>query len=68
MSTAKSIICFFFEHNLPKPNGGHVGSQYSRIFFSKKLHENGVNFPEERNAFVLDYQHGFRDVTCKPAI
>jgi hypothetical protein len=20
MSTAKSIICFFFEHNLPKPN------------------------------------------------
>ena len=20
MSTAKTIICFFFEHNLPKPN------------------------------------------------
>ena len=37
-------------------------------FLSKKLHEIGVNFPEERNAFVLDYQHGFRDVTCKPAI
>ena len=30
MSTAKSIICFFFEHNLPKPsdatnNGHHLG-------------------------------------------
>ena len=23
---------------------------------------------EERNAFVLDHQHGRRDVTCKPAI
>ena len=22
----------------------------------------------ERNAFVLDHQHGRRDVTCKPAI
>ena len=37
-------------------------------FFSKNLHENRVYFPEERNAFVLDYQHGRRDVTCKPAI
>ena len=25
-------------------------------------------FPEERNAFVLDHQHGCCDVTCKPAI
>ena len=32
--------------------------QYNRIFF----------FPEERNAFVLDHQHGRRDVTCKPTI
>ena len=23
MSTAKSIICFFFEYNLPKPNHHH---------------------------------------------
>ena len=35
--------------------------------FSKNLHENRVLFPEERNAFVLDHQHGRRDVTCKPA-
>ena len=35
---------------------------------SKNLHENRVSFPEERNAFVLDHQHGRRDVTCKPAI
>ena len=27
-----------------------------------------IDFPEERNAFVLDLQHGRRDVTCKPAI
>ena len=33
-------------------------------FFAKDLHENKVQFPEERNAFVLDYQHGRRDVTC----
>ena len=35
---------------------------------SKNLHENRVSFPEERNAFVLDHQHGRRDVTFKPAI
>ena len=29
---------------------------------------NRVHFPEERNAFVFDPQHGRRDVTCKPAI
>ena len=32
---------------------------------SQNLHENRVQFPEERNAFVLDHQHGRRDVTCK---
>ena len=32
------------------------------------LHQNRVHFPAERNAFVLDHQHGRRDVTCKPAI
>ena len=37
-------------------------------FFSKNLHENRIQFPEERNPFVLDRQHGRRDVTCKPAI
>ena len=47
--------------------GGHVWGQYNIIFFPKNLHENRVKFPEERNAFVLDHQHGRRDVTCKPA-
>ena len=37
-------------------------------FFPKNLHENRVKFPEERNAFVLDYQHDRLDVTGKPAI
>ena len=37
-------------------------------FFLKNLRENRVKFPEERNAFVLDIQHGCLDVTCKPAI
>ena len=35
-------------------------------FFSKNLHENGVQFPEERNAFFLDHQHDHSDVMCKP--
>ena len=30
-------------------------------FFSKNFHENGVKFPEERNAFGLDHQRGRRD-------
>ena len=34
--------------------GGHVGGPYNN-FFSKNLHENGVYFPEERNAFVFDH-------------
>ena len=43
------------------------GSKQKNIS-SKNLHENRVQFPEERNAFVLDHQHSRRDVTCKPAI
>ena len=31
------------------------------------LHQNRVHFPAEKNAFVIDPQHGRRDVTCKPA-
>ena len=42
------------------------GSKQKNI--SKNLLENRVQFPEERNAFVLDHQHSRRDVTCKPAI
>ena len=34
---------------------------------SKNVHENRVQYPEERNAFVLDHHHGRLDVTCKPA-
>ena len=43
------------------------GSKQKNISL-KNLHENRVQFPEESNAFVLDHQHGRRDVTCKPAI
>ena len=42
--------------------------QYKRIFFSQNLHENGVQFPKEKDAFVLDHQHGRRDVSCKPVL
>ena len=42
-------------------------SRYS-WFFSLNLHENRVQFPEERDAFILDHQHGSRVVTCKPAV
>ena len=33
----------------------------TEYFFSKNFHENGVKFPEERNAFGLDHQRGRRD-------
>ena len=40
----------------------------TKEIFLLNLHQNRVHFPAERNAFVLDHQHGHRDVTCKPAI
>ena len=40
----------------------------TKEIFVLNLHQNRVHFPAERNAFVLDHQHGRRDVTCKPAI
>ena len=35
---------------------------------SNNLHESGVYFQGERNAFALDHQHDRRDVMYKPAI
>ena len=37
---------------------------------SKKLHENGVQFSDDRNVFVLDHRHGCHGlyITYKPAI
>ena len=40
----------------------------TKEIFLLNLHQNRVHFPAERNAFVLDPQHGRRDVACKPAI
>ena len=40
----------------------------TKEIFLLNLHQNRVHFPAERHAFVLDHQHGRRDVTCKPAI
>ena len=40
----------------------------TKEIFVLNLHQNRVHFPAERNAFVLDHQHGRRDVTCKPSI
>lgn len=37
-------------------------------FFSKNSRENGVQFSEGRNVFVLVYQNSRRDVKCKPTI
>ena len=39
----------------------------TKEIFLLNLHQNRVHFQAERNAFVLDHQHGLRDVTCKPA-
>ena len=36
--------------------------------FPQNMHGKRVQFPVERNAFVLVKQHGHRDVRCKPAI
>ena len=38
----------------------------TKEIFLLNLHQNRVHFSAERNAFVLDHQHGLRDV--KPAI
>ena len=40
----------------------------TKEIFLLNLHQSRVHFLAERNAFVLDHQHGRRDVTCKPAI
>ena len=53
--------------------GGKQGAWWSMWkwyikIISEKLHKNGVSFPEDRNVFVLDHQHGCHDVTCKPEI
>ena len=40
----------------------------TKEIFLLNLHQNRVDFPAERNAFVLDHQHGHRDVTCKAAL
>ena len=62
----------------PKASNGTLGLQpgdkvatlvvNTKECFLLNLHQNRVHFPVERNAFVLDHQHGHRDVTCKPAI
>ena len=36
-------------------------------FFLNDVHKSRVLFPDERNTFVLDHQHGRCDITCKPA-
>ena len=51
----------------PRDKAAMLGVKTKETFW-KNLHENRVLFPGERNAFVLDHQHGHRDVTCKPAI
>ena len=38
----------------------------TKEIFLLNLHQNRVHFPAEGNAFVLDHQHGRRDV--KPAM
>ena len=48
--------------------GGHVGGQYNSIFSRKNYMKMEFSSQSERNAFVLDHQHGRRDVTCKPAV
>ena len=35
MSTAKSIICFFLEHNLPKPTRHRNGARYLKASYFK---------------------------------
>ena len=60
----------FFQHILglqPRDKAAMLVVKTKEIFLLN-LHQNRVHFPAERNAFVLDHQHGRRDVTCKPAI
>ena len=48
--------------------GGHVGGQYNRIFFSRSIYIKIEFSSEKLNAFVLDHQQCRCDVTCKPAM
>ena len=48
--------------------GGHVGGQNKRIFPRRIYMKIEFSSQRRENVFVLDHQHGRRDVTCKPAI
>ena len=66
----KCFILFLFAAILglqPRDKAAMLVVNTKEIFLLN-LHQNRVHFPAERNAFVLDHQHGRRDVTCNPAI
>ena len=76
--TEKIILCVRESQNLiviylyildlqPRDKAAMLVVNTKEIFL-QNLHQNRVHFPAERNAFVLDHQHGRRDVTCQPAI
>ena len=52
---------WFCNHVVRQPFWASIQQNF---FLTKDLHETGVQFPEERNVFILDHQHGRRDVTC----
>ena len=66
-STLNSEITLILSLQL-RDKAAMLGVITEELFFPQNLHENRVKFPEERNAFVLDQQHGHCDTTCKPAI
>ena len=61
MSLSRVILLYFL--GLQPRDKAAMLMVYNRIF-ARRIYLK----IEERNAFVLDHQHGRRDVTCKPAI
>ena len=55
----------FHMRSLPPPPRGDTLAMLARGQHNRILQENRVKFPEERNAFVLDYQFNMAAVTSR---
>ena len=65
MSLSRVILLYFL--GLQPRDKAAMLVVYNRIF-SRTIYMKIEFSSQERNAFVLDHQHGGREVTCKPAI
>ena len=65
MSTAKSIICFFFEYNLPKPNGKAALDEEKRHNEALEAYEAAqARYAQERTK-LLDWIETNREIKAQ---